>query len=108
MKWQPKEAVIEQLHSAIAHQATGNFACAISLAACAEGMLPEPEAEYFRQKVKDFARALPTEEAGAKRSNDIIQWLKHGTVEGKKHDKATIERNECCGDTGNIKVRCYL
>lgn len=80
-----------QIHAAITHHAAGDVECAITLAAAAEGMLVEPDEPAFRQKVKDFAASLPEVADGSQGPNDFINWLKHGTYNGKKCDTATID-----------------
>ncbi|HVR57306.1 MAG TPA: hypothetical protein VMT72_10830 [Pseudolabrys sp.] len=85
-----KLASARQIHAAMNLHAAGEQECAITLAAAAEGMLVEPDEPAFRQKVKDFAATLPEAE-GSQKPNDFINWLKHGTYNGKKCDTATID-----------------
>lgn len=87
-------ASMRQIHAAIEHHARQDWECAITLAAAAEGMLPATDEPYFHQKVKDFAAGLPDDVGGAKNPNDVITWLKHGTYNGKKCEKATIDNSE--------------
>ena len=87
-------ASMRQIHAAIEHYARQDWECAITLAAAAEGVLPATDEPYFHQKVKDFAASLPEDVGGATNPNDVITWLKHGTYNGKKWDKATIDASE--------------
>lgn len=89
-----KVASMRQIHAAIEHEAKQNFECSITLAAAGEGMLPVTESEHFHKKVKEFAASLPEATEGATGPNDVITWLKHGTYNGKKCEKATIEHVE--------------
>jgi hypothetical protein len=89
-----KLASMRQLHAAIEHHRKQDWECAITLAAAAEGMLPETDKPHFRQKVKEFAASLPEAADGAQRPNDVITWLKHGTFNGKECEKATINNSE--------------
>jgi hypothetical protein len=88
-----QEAATEQIHSAIEHFENQQLACAITLAAAGEGMLPATDKPHFHQKVKALGKALEGT-GGATDPNDMITWLKHGTFRGKKCDSATIERLE--------------
>jgi hypothetical protein len=87
-------AAMRQIHAAIEHQQRQDYECAITLAAAAEGMLPTTDEPHFHQKVKDFAASLPDTVEGAKKPNDVITWLKHGTYNGKKCETATIDYSE--------------
>jgi hypothetical protein len=87
-------ASMRQIHAAIEHHARQDWECAITLAAAAEGMLPATDEPYFHQKVKDFAASLPEDVGGSKNPNDVITWLKHGTYDGKKCEKATMDNSE--------------
>jgi hypothetical protein len=44
--------------------------------------------------VNAVSKGIPLDEAGAKGANDVINWLKHGTVNGKRVEKATISELE--------------
>lgn len=79
---------MRQVHAAIEHHDKQNYECAITLAAAGEGMLPKPEKEYFRRKIQEMSKALPSEIDASTGPNDVIHWLKHGTVNGKKVDGA--------------------
>lgn len=57
-------ASMRQIHCAIEHLERGDFECAITLAAAAEGMLPEPEKPYLRHKVKAMAKSEEIKAAG--------------------------------------------
>jgi hypothetical protein len=71
---------MRQIHCAIEHVERGDYECAITLAAAAEGMLPEPEKPYFRGKVKKLSESEEVKAAGgATGPNDYSAWLKHGT-----------------------------
>jgi hypothetical protein len=87
-------ASMRQIHAAIEHHGRQDWECALTLAAAAEGMLPETDEPHFRQKVKDFAESLPDDVAGSKNPNDVITWLKHGTYKGQKCETATIDNSE--------------
>ena len=89
-----KLASMRQIHAAIEHHGKQNWECAITLAAAAEGMLPATDEPHFRQKVKEFAAGLPESAEGVSNPNDFITWLKHGTVNGEKCEKATIDDGE--------------
>ena len=85
---------MRQIHAAIDHLHRGDFECAITLAAAGEGMLPETDVPHFRQKVKALAASLPAAEEGAQGPNDYINWLKHGTPDGKRLENARITELE--------------
>ncbi len=88
-------ASMRQIHCAIEHIERGDYECAITLAAAAEGMLPEPGKPYFRGKVKKLAESEEIKAAGgAIGPNDYSVWLKHGTFNGVKTEKATIPDEE--------------
>jgi hypothetical protein len=86
---------MRQIHAAIDHLHKGDFECAITLSAAAEGMLPQTDKPHTFQKLKAFAASLPTNE----KVNDIINWLKHGTTlkGGKRFETATITEVEMIG-----------
>jgi hypothetical protein len=44
--------------------------------------------------VNAVSKGLPLDETGAKGTNDVINWLKHGMVSGKRLEKATISELE--------------
>lgn len=88
-------ASMRQIHCAIEHAYRGDYECAITLAAAAEGMLVEPTEQYLRQKVKAVAQSEEIKAAGgATRPNDYSIWLKHGTFNGVKTQNATISAEE--------------
>lgn len=81
---------MRQIHCAIEHIHRGDFECAITLGAAAEGMLPNTEQPLLRDKVKDLSKAQEIKAAGgATGPNDIINWLKHGGAQA-----ATIPAEE--------------
>jgi hypothetical protein len=88
-------ASMRQIHCAIEHIERGDYECAITLAAAAENMLPEPAKPYFRRRVQAMAEREDIKEAGgATGPNDYSVWLKHGTFNGIKTEKATIPDEE--------------
>ena len=88
-------ASMRQIHCAIEHIERGDYECAITLSAAAEGMLPEPNKPYFRGRVQDMAKREEIKNAGgAVKPNDYSVWLKHGTFNGIKTEKATIPDEE--------------
>jgi hypothetical protein len=88
-------ASMRQIHCAIEHLERGDFECAITLAAAAEGMLPEPEKPYFRGKVKAMSESEGIKAAGgAIGPNDHSNWLKHGTLNNARVENATIPDEE--------------
>lgn len=88
-------ASMRQMHCAIEHIERGDYECAITLAAAAENMLPEPEKPFFREKVKAMAKSEEIKAAGgATGPNDYSVWLKHGTLNGVKTYQATIQDEE--------------
>ncbi len=86
-----KFASMRQINAAIERMHRGDYECAITLAGAAEGMLAEPETEYFRNKVKALAKSFPKGVRGAG-PNDCINWLNHATLEpgGERVETATI------------------
>ena len=92
-------ASMRQIHAAIEHIERQDYECAITLAAAAEGMLPPTDNPYFHQKVKEMAKKLSEVEGAAHDPNDVITWLKHGTLNGKKINSATIEVQEAVAIT---------
>ena len=100
---------MRQIHCAIEHLDRGDYECAITLAGAAEGMLPNTEDPTFRHKVKDMANAMPKDEVvpegkkAAWEPNDIINWLKHGSINGKngkpgeRYENLTIPDSEWMG-----------
>jgi hypothetical protein len=89
-------AAMRQIHCAIEHLKEGYYEAAITLAAAAEGMLPETEARHLRQAVKPMSKRpdIQDEEGGSKDPNACIHWLKHGTVDGKRVEAITIPAEE--------------
>jgi hypothetical protein len=73
-------ASARQIHAAIDLFHKGEIECAITLSAAGEGMLPPTDKPHFFQKTKELEKSIPLTEEGAKRANDIINWLKHGTM----------------------------
>ena len=57
-------ASMRQMHCAIEHIERGDYECAITLAAAAENMLPEPEKPYFRGRVKKLSESEQIKAAG--------------------------------------------
>jgi hypothetical protein len=104
-----KSTSMRQIHAAVEHHGKQNWECAITLASAAEGMLPETDKPHFRQKVKDFAASLPEAAEGSQGPDDVITWLKHGTVNDKKCDTATIDASEApwlFGARSQSSTRC--
>jgi hypothetical protein len=88
-------ASMRQIHCAIEHLERGDFECAITLAAAAEGMLPEPGKTYFRGKVKAMSKSEEIKAAGgAIGPNDYSNWLKHSTLNNARVENATIPDEE--------------
>ena len=59
-------ASMRQIHAAIAHLHSGDFECAITLAAAGEEMLPETDKPHFHQKIKELSASSPEIEQEAK------------------------------------------
>ncbi|MEA2914193.1 MAG: valyl-tRNA synthetase, partial [Bradyrhizobium sp.] len=61
-------------------------------------MLPPTDKPHFFQKAKELEKSIPLTEIGAKRANDVINWLKHGTmkVDGiqKRFESASFPKIE--------------
>ena len=89
-------AAMRQIHCAIKHLKEGHYEAAITLAAAAEGMLPETGARHLRQAVKEMSKRpdIQEESEGSKDPNACIHWLKHGTVDGKRVEAITIPAEE--------------
>jgi hypothetical protein len=85
-------ASMRQINAAIEHLQRLDFECAITLAAAAEGILPETHMPHFFTKVKALEASLPDDEG----ANAVINWLKHGTLTkgGPRIDKAEIKELE--------------
>jgi hypothetical protein len=79
---------MRQINAAIEHLQRGDFECAITLAAAAEGILPQTDDAHFHQKIKALEASLQGIDEGATGANDYINWLKHGTL---KQDGPRIE-----------------
>jgi hypothetical protein len=76
------EAAQQQLEGAIANLFLGNWACAITLAGAAEGMLAPPEVgiDLFTLGKTDIAAQLNLNEKDfVKIVNEQLYWLKHLT-----------------------------
>lgn len=67
-----KEASFNQICASIAHYGNGQFDCAMTLAAAAEGMLPAVDEPHLFQQL----RARPDQ--AELNLNMMIVWLKHG------------------------------
>jgi hypothetical protein len=95
-------AAMRQIHSAIEHLKEGHYEAAITLAAAAEGMLPETQARHLRQDIKEISKRpdIQEESEGSKNPNACIHWLKHGTVDGKCVEGITIPAEE------NVVIVC--
>jgi hypothetical protein len=89
-----EQAARRQIHLAIAFLHRAEYEAAITLAAAAEGMLPDPGKPYLFPKLKAWAERFPKEEPGAKGLNDFSVWLKHGEAKGDKYAKAAIPEIE--------------
>jgi hypothetical protein len=88
-------ASMRQIHCAIEYLHGGDYECAITLAGAAEGMLPDTWKPHFLQKVKELSKSLEiSTEGGATGPNDYTNWLKHGTLDGKICETATIPAEE--------------
>jgi hypothetical protein len=85
-------AAMRQIHCAIEHLKEGHYEAAITLAAAAEGMLPETDARHLRQAIKEMSKRpdIQEESEGSKNPNACIHWLKHGTVDGKRVDAGMV------------------
>jgi hypothetical protein len=84
-----------QIVAAIEHIRKSGLEPAITLGLAAEGMLPTTEKEHLFPKVKELGKALAgKEEEGATGPNDVGNWLKHGTYDGKPCETATITELE--------------
>jgi hypothetical protein len=93
-------ASMRQINAAIEHLHQGDWECAITLAAAAEGILPPTDEPHFRQKVKKMSDSSEIKAAGgATGANDYINWLKHGSLEqgGKRIENVTISALEVIG-----------
>jgi hypothetical protein len=89
-----EQAARRQIHLAITLLHRSEFEGAITLAAAAEAMLPDPGRPYLFPKLKAWSETLPKEGSGAKGLNDFSVWLKHGEVQPNKYAKATISELE--------------
>jgi hypothetical protein len=88
-------AAMRQLHCAIEHLKEGHYEAAITLGAAAEGMLPETDARHLRPAVKKMSREPNVQQAGGSTDpNAIINWLKHGTIDGQRVEALTIPAEE--------------
>jgi hypothetical protein len=88
-------AAMRQIHCAIEHQYSGDFECAITLAAASEGMIRNPDEATFRHKLKALSQKPEIQAAGgATGQNDYGNWLKHGTMNGRTVENATIPAEE--------------
>jgi hypothetical protein len=88
-------AAMRQIHAAIEHLHRGDFECAITLGAAAEGMLPPTDKPHLFEKIKALRPKPSLNNAEADGANDMINWLKHGVgVDGKRVEKATISELE--------------
>ena len=76
-----------QINAAIAHLHNKDFECAITLAAAAEGQLPDIDVSLFRRLLK-----RDKDEKMNLDLNGIITWLKHPTPD--KPTNATISEFE--------------
>jgi hypothetical protein len=66
-----KLSALRQIRAAIRHYLEGELECAITLAAAAEGQLPDTTDDYL---LKGFKSIVPFEEFDY---NLVINWLKH-------------------------------
>ena len=66
-----KESSHRQIQAAIAHLHQGEFDCAITLAASAEGILPATEDPHIFKAIREDPNAQDIE------VNLVINWLKH-------------------------------
>jgi hypothetical protein len=90
-------ASMRQINAAIEHLHRGDWECAITLAAAAEGMLPPTDEPHFRQKIKQMSNSSEVKAAGGSTgANDYINWLKHGTLKqgGDRIENVTISALE--------------
>lgn len=69
-----KLAALEQVHAAIWHFQRENYECAITLAAAAEGLLPNTDTPHLFQLLKTSPVARDDFDC-----NEMINWLKHPT-----------------------------
>ncbi|NPU10920.1 hypothetical protein HL666_09115 [Bradyrhizobium sp. 83002] len=87
-------AAMRQIHVAIECYRQQHWECAITLAAAAEGMLPNTDEPHFRQRVKEFAGRAPEMEGFTNDPNAVINWLKHGNVDGERREIVAINNSE--------------
>jgi hypothetical protein len=66
-----KQSSVRQLKAAIEHFHKGDFDCAITLAATAQGILPNTTKPYLFTFLKQKAPSVDF--------NQVINWLKHPT-----------------------------
>jgi hypothetical protein len=78
-------AAMRQLHCAIERLKEGHYEAAITLAAGAEGMLPETAARHLRPAVKKMSKQPNIQQAGGSTDpNAIINWLKHANIDDQR------------------------
>jgi hypothetical protein len=88
-------APMRQLHFAIERLKEGHYKAAITLAAGAEGMLPETAARHLRPAVKKMSKQPNIQQAGGSTDpNAIINWLKHANVDDQCVEEITIPAEE--------------
>lgn len=68
-----KLAAVRQIEAAIDHYRAGQFECAITLSAAAEGLLPETDNNHIFKLLKENSRKDSID------YNLLINWLKHPT-----------------------------
>ena len=88
-------ASMRQIHCAIEHLQRGDFEAAITLAAAAEGMLPDTDKPYLFKTIKRLAPEPSKDAIQSNGANDCIVWLKHGVgPDGKELESARISEIE--------------
>jgi hypothetical protein len=83
-----KESAQRQTERAIKFFRDGDLDCAITLAAAAEGMLPDTANPHLFQALKDH------EAFQHMQYNLIINWLKHSNSAASSAERATIDEFE--------------
>lgn len=61
-----------QIHAAIEHAKAEQYECAITLAAAAEGLLPDPGKPYLHRQLRETISDQEKFDF-----NEVINWLKH-------------------------------
>jgi hypothetical protein len=68
-----------QIHAAIKHYRAGDFECAITLCAAADGQMPEPShSETLFRRMQRQAKLDPLPDGEKDDFNYAANWMKHG------------------------------